>query len=89
MYRPQRLEHKRYRVYARPVDLPNQDFLSGGTLWTWHVIEFVGFAENTIEILDGWPGFIEENVQGWIDNTSGTIGFWGYTVVREIEMGQL
>lgn len=63
---------------------PNRDMLNGGTPWSWHVTEFLGFAGFTIEILDGWPTFIEEDVAGWMANTQGTIGFWNYTVMREL-----
>jgi hypothetical protein len=52
--------------------------------WSWHVTEFLGFAEFTIEILDGWPTFVESDVPGWMDNTNGLVGFWSYTVVEEV-----
>ena len=56
----------------------------GEPLWSWHVTGFDGFADFTAEILDGWPTFVEQDVQGWIDNTNGFIGFWSYTVVAEL-----
>ena len=63
----------------------NRDLLApGAPEWSWHVTEFLGFADATIEILDGWPGFVEQDVQGWLENTGGTIGFWDYTVVSEV-----
>jgi hypothetical protein len=63
----------------------NRDVLATGEpLWSWHVTDFVDFADTTIEILDGWPTFVESDVDGWIANTNGTIGFWSYTVVREL-----
>lgn len=62
----------------------NEDFVGGGGPWSWHVTEFVEFADFTIEILDGWPGFVEQDVAGWIANTNGYIGFWSYTVTREL-----
>jgi hypothetical protein len=52
--------------------------------WSWHVTEFDAFADNTIELCDGWPGHVEQDVEGWIDNTDGTICFWSYTVVEEL-----
>ena len=70
-------------------DLPNQDFLNGGAPWSWHVTEFQEFAEFTIEILDGWPSFVEEDVDGWIANTNGAIGFWNYTVILEVSLEDL
>ena len=45
---------------------------------------FQGFADSTIEILDGWPGYVEQDVDSWIANTGGAIGFWTYTVVEEL-----
>jgi hypothetical protein len=58
--------------------------------WSWHVTRFDGFYDNTVEILDGWPSFVESDVAGWIENTRsepggpGVVGFWGYTVVAEV-----
>jgi len=63
----------------------NRDHLSPGLPeWSWHVTQLDGFADFTIEILDGWPGFVEQDVPGWIANTNGRIGFWTYTVVAEL-----
>ena len=62
----------------------NRDLLQGGKRWSWCVTSCEGFAENTIEIYDGWPGYVEEDVDGWIANTNGAIGFWSYTVTREL-----
>ncbi len=63
----------------------NRDHLApGGPEWSWHISEVLGFADITAEILDGWPSFVEQDVQGWINNTNGQIGFWGYTVVEEL-----
>jgi hypothetical protein len=53
-------------------------------LWNWHITSVDGFFGSTVEILDGWPTFVESDVPGWIQNTSGKIGFWGYTVVEEL-----
>jgi hypothetical protein len=58
--------------------------------WSWHVSEFIGFADIGIEILDGWPTYVEDHYDEWVaitkgPNGKGRIGFWSYTVVREIE----
>ena len=71
----------------------NQD-LNDGTIWSWRIEEFQGFSFNTIEILDGWPGYIEEDLNRWFLNTSGDtthgfIGFWGYTIIEEINPEEL
>lgn len=72
-------------LIAEGADGINRDWLaSGAPEWSWHVTEFVDFADSTIEILDGWPGLVEQDVPGWIANTGGAIGFWSYTVVAEV-----
>lgn len=70
---------------AAGADGINRDLLApGDPEWSWHVTQFEGFADFTIEILDGWPGYVEQDVDGWIANTGGRIGFWSYTVVQEV-----
>ena len=56
----------------------------GEPLWSWHVTEFESFADMAVEVLDGWPTFIEQDVAGWIANTNGSVGLWTYTVTREL-----
>lgn len=63
----------------------NRNYLADGQPeWSWHVTGPVNFADNTIEILDGWPTFVEQDVEGWLANTNSAIGFWNYTVVQEL-----
>lgn len=70
---------------ASGADGVNRNVLAPGEpLWSWHVTEFLGFADFTIEILDGDPSWVEEDVEGWLGNTGGVIGFWGYTVTQEV-----
>ena len=70
---------------AAGADGVNRDHLApGAPAWSWHVTEFEGFSDFAIEILDGWPTYVEQDVNGWIANTGGTIGFWSYTVVAEL-----
>lgn len=69
--------------------LVNRDLLQGGKPWSWHVSRFVGFADMTIEILDGWPGYVESNLGEWQRITGGSIGFWSYTVRREVSAAEL
>ena len=86
-------------VYAKIVkqqgdeEYKNRD-LNSGLVWSWKIEEFKEFAFNTIEILDGWPGYVQEDLTRWFLNTSGDstyglIGFWGYTVVEELELQPL
>jgi hypothetical protein len=70
---------------AAGADGVNRDLLDAGEPpWSWHVTGFLGFADFAIEVLDGWPGYVEQDVDGWFANTNGQIGFWSYTVVAEI-----
>lgn len=63
----------------------NRDYMSQTKrAWNWHVTEFDGFADITVEILDAWPSYLLYDCQGWISNTGGSIGFWAYTVVEEL-----
>ena len=54
--------------------------------WSWHVVEFRGFGDRTIEILDGAPTYVENDPSWYLgnDGRQGLIGFWNYTVVREL-----
>ncbi len=71
-------------------DGQNRDLRAPGEPpWSWHVTDFEGFADITTEVCDGWPGYVEQDVAGWIANTNGTVCFWRYTVVEELpEVGQ-
>lgn len=65
----------------------NRDYLAPTEhAWNWHVTDFVGFADNTIEILDGGPHSLLLDCDGWINNTGGLIGFWLFTVVEELQL---
>ena len=52
--------------------------------WSWHVTEFGGFGDYTIEVLDGSPTYVETHLDWWINNTGGAVGFWNYTIVAEL-----
>jgi hypothetical protein len=70
---------------APGADGVNRDWrATGAPAWSWHITDFQGFFDTTAEVLDGWPTFVEGDVDGWIDNSGGAIGFWSYTVVAEI-----
>lgn len=61
----------------------NGDYLLPETgLWSWHVSEFMNFADITAEIYDGNPGFVEDELDYWVDEL-GQIGFWDYSVIAE------
>jgi hypothetical protein len=53
-------------------------------LWSWRVVEFEGFADTAIEVCDGWPEFVEQDVDAYIANTDGRLCFWGYSVAEEL-----
>jgi hypothetical protein len=63
----------------------NRNYLAPGQpLWSWHVTNFLGFADLAAEVLDGTPTQVENNVAGWIANTGGEVGFYNYTVVAQV-----
>lgn len=51
--------------------------------WSWHVSDVEGFGDMAIEVCDGWPAFVESDVDYWVNNV-GAICFWSYTVVAEL-----
>ena len=54
--------------------------------WSWHVVEFRQFADRTVDTLDGSPTYLDHHPE-WYSGTDprqGLIGFWAYTVVREL-----
>ena len=70
---------------AAGADGRNRDVRAAGEpLWSWHQTGFAGFGDFAIELCDGWPGYVEQDVERWIANTDGTICFWSYTVVEEL-----
>lgn len=100
LFKPEHVAQARQLILATPAngndkivvariaagkDGINRDYLAPGCPeWSWHVTEFGGFYDITAEILDGSPRLVEEDVDGWIRNTGGLIGFWLYGVVREL-----
>ena len=85
------------------ADNINRDILAPGKpAWSWHISNFGGFGDGGIELVDGWPTYIEQDVEAWINNTgggtvdndgdgvpdgnatTGKIGFWNYTVTKEL-----
>jgi hypothetical protein len=69
---------------AAGLDQLNRNWSSpGAPPWHWHISQFVGFADATVEILDGTPWGVEANAAGW-EVYPGLIGFWNYTVVAEL-----
>ncbi|NIO29258.1 MAG: hypothetical protein GTO29_11975 [Candidatus Latescibacteria bacterium] len=69
---------------APGADGINRDMYAPGMPeWSWHVTEFLEFADCTIEICDGSPTLVEQDVDGWMASTD-MICFWTYTVVEEI-----
>ena len=71
--------------FATGSDGVNRNVLAPGEpLWYWHGTRLNNFAHLTPEILDGWPAFIEQDVNDWIMNTGGFIGVWKYNVTAEL-----
>ena len=70
---------------APGADGINRNLLAPGQpQWSWHVTNFRGFGDLGIELLDGWPTYVEQHLSQWMQETKGDIGFWSYTIVREV-----
>lgn len=82
---------------VKGTDGRNRDLLDPEQpAWSWHVNRFSNFGDFGIELLDGWPTHVEQNLDEWIRATgevidpkrgspaTGNIGFWNYTVVAEL-----
>ncbi len=67
----------------------NKDLLNPGRVWSWHAVEFFGFVDVTAEIYDSWPTFVEGNLDFWLEQNQGIIGFWAYTVTRKVDISEL
>jgi hypothetical protein len=51
--------------------------------WSWHLVpETVEFVEHTIELCDGLPSFVEEELDEWLNNV-GTYCPWLSEIVAE------
>ncbi|MEN8154370.1 MAG: hypothetical protein ABFR75_10135 [Acidobacteriota bacterium] len=61
----------------------------GNRIWSWYVTEFDSFADVTMEILDGNPLIVENNIDDWIRMTDGFIGFWNYTITRRVNISEI
>jgi hypothetical protein len=70
---------------AATADCINRNYVSPFKApWSWHVTDFVAFVEVPAPGLDGWPGFVQNVLAGWMSATGGRIGFSNYTVVAEL-----
>src|SRR2546425_1173864 len=50
-------------------DCINRDYRAqGAPAWSWHVTRCCGFADFTIELCDGTPATVEQEVNRWMDN---------------------
>jgi hypothetical protein len=61
----------------------NRNYLaSGAPLWSWHVSEFIRFTDSAPGIGDGWPGWVERELDYCLE--IGGISFSAYTVIAEL-----
>lgn len=63
----------------------NRDFSSATkTPWSWRVIQAQNYADFAHISCNGTPQIVEERLNAWMLETGGTICFWNYRVVREL-----
>lgn len=60
--------------------------LDGAPTWSWSVTSVLGFFDVSSVILNGSPSFVEEDVDGWMLQSGGQIGFWLYTIIGELPL---
>ena len=60
----------------------------GGPAFSWHVDQFLGFADLAVEVCDGGPMNVEFDLAYWIE-TVGQVCFWTPTVVRELRVEEV
>jgi len=85
---------KRARLLVARIDKTlqgfNRDFSSvTKTPWSWHIVEAQNYADFAHISCDGTPTLVEERLNSWIQETSSTICFWSYRVVRELKPQEL
>jgi len=69
------------KIVTGPLAAGNGGFNLG---WSWHLVpEDTHFAEFSIELCDGKPSFVEEDLDYWL-NTVGTFCPWSAIVVDEV-----
>jgi hypothetical protein len=54
------------------------------TPWSWQVAEAQNYADFAHISCNGTPQIVEERLNAWMLETGGTICFWNYRVVREL-----
>ena len=70
---------------TRGSDGVNRDYLDPTFReWSWHVIEFLGFADYVAEVLDGTPTLLEAEIKTRVSTEPFNIGFNSHTIVREL-----
>lgn len=64
----------------------NRDFSNPSKApWSWHIREVYRFAELASQECDGNPQMLEETLGAWVA-ASGTICFWSYRIVEEMNL---
>lgn len=68
----------------------NRDFSSATkTPWSWRVQEAQNYADFAHISCNGTPQIVEERLNAWMLETGGTICFWNYRVVRELNSWEI
>jgi hypothetical protein len=74
------------RIAAGANGINRNYHAAGSPPWSWHVTGLSGFADVAAEVLDGWPGAVEANLDYWTQTVK-AIGFYRWTVVAELPTG--
>lgn len=68
----------------------NRDFSSPTKApWSWQVAEAQNYADFAHISCNGTPQIVEERLNAWMTETGGTICFWNYRAVRELNSWEI
>ncbi len=76
---------------AAGADGINRNYLAvGAPQWSWHVTEFLSFAEGTVgSTFDTIPASVEYDVAGFIEQNGGELAFSSYSLIFELSPASL
>jgi len=70
---------------AKSLEGTNRNFSSPTKApWSWNVVQAQNYADFAHISCNGTPQIVEEHLNAWMIETGGTICFWNYRAVREL-----
>jgi hypothetical protein len=69
------------RIRKAPDEINRNLAVEGFPRWSWSVTNLIGFYDVSAEEMDGKPSLVELGPDSYVETG---IGFWGFTVIREL-----